>query len=118
MTCITPKLQLPSAEEFGNYTVDFEIGFELDGYEKYRKIDEKKHNISGRFDVVRLSDIRKHSWPRYDSSSKEPLELEVNFTEQSINHEICSLRAGFMGNVSARGSHLGGRQSSPDRQAF
>ena len=77
MACATPKLHLPSVEEFGNYTAEYRFGFLLDGVEEFKEITEEKHNISIVVKVIRLSTVEVHTWPPYDPSKGEPLELKV-----------------------------------------
>ena len=77
MACKTPELNLPSVEKYGNFSAEYRFGFILDGVEEYKEISEEKHNISIVVEVVRLSTVEVHTWPPYDSSSGEPLELKV-----------------------------------------
>jgi hypothetical protein len=87
MTCITPELQLPPSDEFGNYSIRFRVGFELDGYSEYRELDEEKHNISLRLAVFKLPSVDEHHWLPYDSNRGEPLTLKVglNFPQLPRN---------------------------------
>jgi hypothetical protein len=75
--CKTPKLHLPSEEDFGNFTANFTIGFIFDDYDEYEELDEERHNISVKMTFVELPSIDRHSWPAYDSSKGDALTLEV-----------------------------------------
>jgi hypothetical protein len=79
MGCNTPEIILPSTADFGKFTVDFQIGFHLDGYEGYKELDEVKHNISTKLTVIKLPTVEEQFWPDpYDMSQKEHLKLLVN----------------------------------------
>ena len=75
--CMTPELNLPPKEDFGNFTVEFKLGFEFDAFDEYKELDEERHNISVKITVFELPAIERHSWPPYKPSSKETLTLKV-----------------------------------------
>jgi hypothetical protein len=80
MKCLTPRLQLPSSEEFGNFSTNFTLGFNLDdccANQSEKDTRTTKYNIS--FTVYTPPTIKDHTtfWKPYDSSKAEPLELEV-----------------------------------------
>ena len=77
MKCITPRLTLPSDDEFGNITAAFRIGFALDGVEEYRELDEEKHSISTQVTILHPLLVKQQEWSDYDESEQEPLALEV-----------------------------------------
>jgi hypothetical protein len=81
MACVTPPLDLPPKKEFGNFTPEFTVGFELDGYNEYNQLDEGKHNVTTRnLRVMPTNDFEflPHAWPPYDESVQEPLDLNVS----------------------------------------
>ena len=77
MVCKTPRLSLPSIEQFGIFTVQFRFAFILDGFDKYANANEQANNISDGITVVKLSKIGEHQWPPYDPTTGGPLELQV-----------------------------------------
>lgn len=84
MSCETPKLELPSKEDFGTFTAKYRFGFTFEGHEKYEELGRNRNDtdegnaFSVEIEVVELPVVKEQHWPKYDPTKKEVLDLKVS----------------------------------------
>ncbi|ELU12579.1 hypothetical protein CAPTEDRAFT_201627 [Capitella teleta] len=106
MSCITPRLQLPSVDEFGSFKVGYRFGFIFDGLE-YDQGSSKENDVTRvttsttiEISIVELPWIKDHNWSPYDETKKESLELVMMWGQ--FQHEAVVRVGGIASEITKR----------------